>query len=59
MIAGSVKVGENAWIAPSSSVLNKLNIGKNSLVGLGSVVIRDVDSNNIVAGSPAKFIRKI
>lgn len=59
MIAGSVKVGENVWIAPSSSVLNKLNIGKNSLVGLGSVVIRDVDSNNIVAGSPAKFIRKI
>jgi len=59
MVAGSVNIGENSWIAPSASILNKKNIGTNSLVGLGAVVTKDVEDNTIVAGNPAKFIRKI
>ena len=58
MIAGSVNIGRDSWIAPSSSVLNKLEVGDNSLVGLGAVVLKNVESNSIVAGNPAKFIRK-
>jgi len=59
MIAGSVKIGENTWLAPSSSVLNQKTIGKNSLVGMGAVVLKDVGNNEVVAGSPAKFLKKI
>lgn len=59
MVAGSVEIGENSWIAPSVSVMNKKNIGKNSLVGLGAVVTKPVGDNVIVAGNPAKFIRSI
>ncbi len=58
MIGGSVRIGDNCWIAPSSSVLNKVEIGKDTLVGMGAVVIRDVPSNTIVAGNPAKVLRK-
>ena len=59
MIAGSVKIGENTWVAPSASVLNQKTIGKNSLVGMGAVVLKDVGDNEVVAGSPAKFLKKI
>jgi UDP-3-O-[3-hydroxymyristoyl] glucosamine N-acyltransferase len=54
MIAGSVKIGENCWIAPSASIKQKLTIGDDSIVGLGSVVLRNVDEKSTVAGVPAK-----
>ncbi len=59
MVAGSVTIGENSWIAPSSSILNKKNVGNNVLVGLGAIVLKDVDDFSVVAGNPAKEIRKI
>lgn len=58
MIAGSAIIGSNVWIAPSSSILNKLVIKDNSIVGLAAVVLKDVEENSIVAGNPAKLIRK-
>lgn len=54
MVAGSVQIGENSWIAPSASIKQKVTIGNNALVGLGSVVIKDVEDQSIVAGVPAK-----
>ena len=59
MIAGSVEIGENSWIAPSSSIINKSVVGSNSLIGLGAIVTKDVEDNTVVAGNPAKFIRKV
>ncbi|WP_051188651.1 UDP-3-O-(3-hydroxymyristoyl)glucosamine N-acyltransferase [Proteocatella sphenisci] len=59
MIAGSVRIGENAYIAPSSSIMNQITIGENSVVGMGAVVINEVEDNSVVAGVPAKVIRKI
>jgi len=56
MIGGSTKIGKNCWIAPSVSVMNKLTIGENVVVGLGAVVIRDVDANSTVVGNPARKI---
>jgi UDP-3-O-[3-hydroxymyristoyl] glucosamine N-acyltransferase len=58
MIAGSAKIGKNAWISPSSSIKQKLTIGNNTIIGLGSVVIKDVEDNEIVAGVPARKIEK-
>lgn len=56
MIAGSVKIGKNSWISPSASIRQKLEIGDNALVGLGSVVVKNVNDKDIVAGVPAKKI---
>jgi UDP-3-O-[3-hydroxymyristoyl] glucosamine N-acyltransferase len=57
-LSGGVCLGENVWIGPNSSVTEKVSIGKNSLVGIGSVVRKNVDENSVVAGSPAKLLRK-
>ena len=54
MVAGSVEIGENSWIAPSASIKQKVTIGNNALVGLGSVVLKNVEDQSIVAGVPAK-----
>jgi UDP-3-O-[3-hydroxymyristoyl] glucosamine N-acyltransferase len=59
MIAGSVVIGKNVWVAPSSSVLNKLNVEDNALIGMGAVVVKNVASNQTVVGNPAKDISTI
>lgn len=57
MIAGSVKIGEDCWISPSSSILNKVTIKDNAVVGLGAVVLKNVDSNTVVVGNPSKVLK--
>jgi UDP-3-O-[3-hydroxymyristoyl] glucosamine N-acyltransferase len=57
-ISGSVEIGEDCWIAPNVSIMEKVKIGNNVLVGLGSVVIKNIESNIVVAGVPARPIRK-
>lgn len=54
MIAGSVEIGENVWVSPSASIRQKLTIENDALVGMGAVVVKNVDSSSVVAGNPAK-----
>lgn len=56
-ISGGVNVGRNAWIAPNSCTHQKIVIGDESIIGLGAVVTKDVPSNSVYAGNPAKKIR--
>ena len=59
VLCGSSEVGDNTWVAPSTVILNGKKIGKNCMTGLGSVVIKDVDDNTLVAGVPAKKLKEI
>ncbi|MDV7104211.1 acyltransferase [Vibrio sp. TH_r3] len=53
-------IGDNAWIGANAIILSKCNlIGENSIIGAGSVVVKNVPANCIVAGNPAKVIRKL
>jgi len=52
-----VKAG--ASIGSGSTILSNVTIGENALVGAGSVVTKDVPANTIVAGNPARVLRKI
>ncbi len=52
-------VKRGASIGSGSTILSEIVIGENSIVGAGSVVTRDVPPNTIVAGNPAKILRKI
>ena len=50
-------VRRGASIGSGSTVLSKITIGENAIVGAGSVVTKDVPANAIVAGNPAKVLR--
>lgn len=52
-------VKKGASIGSGSTILSKVTIGENAIVGAGSVVTKDVPANTIVAGNPAKFLRNI
>ena len=52
-------VKKGASIGSSATILCGVTIGENAIVGAGSVVTKDVPSNSIVAGNPAKILRTI
>lgn len=52
-------VKKGASIGSSATLLCGITIGQNSIVGAGSVVTSDVPENTIVAGNPAKILKKI
>lgn len=52
-------IKKGASIGSGATILSNITIGENSIVGAGSVVTKDVPSNVIVAGNPARFLREI
>jgi acetyltransferase-like isoleucine patch superfamily enzyme len=52
-------VKKGSSIGSGSTILSKVTIGENAIVGAGSVVTRDVPPNAIVAGNPARVLRYI
>ncbi len=59
IICGSAKLGEDSYVAPGGIIKNQLQVGNNALVGLGAVVTKPVEEYSVVAGVPAKEIRKV
>lgn len=59
MLPAPIVVGRNVWIGSNSTILQGVTIGDNSIIAAGSVVTKDVPTNAIVAGVPARFIRSI
>jgi UDP-3-O-[3-hydroxymyristoyl] glucosamine N-acyltransferase len=55
VIGGSVRIGERCWIAPSVVIKENLTIGDGAFLGIGSVVIRDVEPGAIVFGNPDRL----
>ena len=53
------EVGTRASIGTSATILGGVKIGKNAMVGAGSVVTKDVPDNAVVAGNPARILRYI
>lgn len=53
-----VIIGDNVWIGTRAIIMKGVHIGNGAIVAAGSVVTKDVPSNTIVAGVPAKIIRE-
>lgn len=52
-----VRIGNNCWIGMNCIILKGVSIGENSIIGAGSVVVRDIPPNALAAGVPAKVIK--
>lgn len=52
-----IRIGENVWLGANCVVLPGVQIGNNAIIGAGSVVTKDVATNSIVGGVPAKLIK--
>jgi acetyltransferase-like isoleucine patch superfamily enzyme len=53
------RVCKGASLGSSVTILCGITIGENAIVGAGSVVTKDVPANSIVAGNPAKILKKV
>jgi sugar O-acyltransferase (sialic acid O-acetyltransferase NeuD family) len=58
-ISGNCNIGCFTNIGTNATILPKINIGKNVIVGAGSVVTKDIPDNCLVVGVPAKVIKQL
>ena len=55
---GPVRIGDNVWLPARSIVLPNVEIGENSVIGIGSIINRSIPEGCFAAGSPCKVINK-
>lgn len=53
-----VIIERNCWVGEKATILAGVRVGEGSIIAAGSVVTKDVPGNHIVAGVPAKIVRK-
>ena len=57
--AEEIIIENNCWIGMNCIIMKGVRIGKNSVIGAGSVVVKDCEPNSVYAGNPAKKIKNI
>ena len=50
-----MRIGNHVWIGKRAIILKGVTIGDGSIVGMGAVVTKDVPSNSLAVGNPAKI----
>lgn len=58
LISSAISIGENVWLGQNVIILPGVHIGDNVIVAAGSIVTKNIDSNCICAGNPARIIKK-
>lgn len=58
-ISRPITLGDNVWIGAHATICGGVTVGRNSVIGAGAVVIKDVPENCVVAGVPARVLRPI
>lgn len=53
-----IVIGNHVWIGTNAQILKGVHIGDNSIIAAGSIVTKDVEANTLVAGVPAKVIKR-
>lgn len=56
---GRPVIGDNVTLGANVVIIGAVHVGNNVVVGAGSVVVKDIPDNCVVAGNPAKIIRSI
>ena len=55
---GNVVIGNDVWIGHNAIIVGEVNVGNGAIIAAGSVVTKDIPPFSIVAGVPAKVIKK-
>ena len=58
LLLGSILIKRNAWIGAGATILPGVTVGENAVVAAGAVVSRDVPPDTVVAGIPAKVVKR-
>lgn len=54
-----VWIGENAWIGAGAVIMPGVHVGKNTVIGGGSIVTKDIPDNAVAAGNPCRVLRPV
>lgn len=54
-----VTIGRNVWVGMNSLILKGVNIGDNSVIAAGSIVVKDIPANVLAGGNPAQAIKQL
>ena len=57
LVPGRIHIRKNAWIGAGATILPGVTVGENAIVAAGAVVSKDVPTNTIAGGVPAKIIK--
>ena len=57
ILNGGIKIGKNCWISSGAMIKHYVNICDDVVIGMGSVVTKDITEPGIYVGSPAKFLK--
>lgn len=57
-VRGRVEIMENAYLGMNVLVVKPVTIGRNAIVGAGSIVTKNIPDGEVWAGNPARFIKK-
>ena len=55
---GEPILGDNICVCPGAKVIGKINVGDGVVIGVNSVVVKDIPNNSVIAGNPGKIISK-
>ena len=58
-LSGNVTVEDSCYLGSMCSIIGGVTVHRRSLIGMGSVVLKDIPEGQVFAGNPARFIRKI
>ena len=58
LVTKPVKIGNNVWVGDNVVILSGVEIGDGCIIGANSVVTHDIRKNSIVAGAPAKYLKR-
>ena len=56
---GKVHIKKNVYIGCNSIICKSVTIGENAIIGAGSIINKDIPGNEVWAGNPVRFIRKL